>query len=144
MFIPGPNFFHPGYRIRIKTFKYCDPKNVYQALGNMIRVVHPGSESRFFTHPGSSGQKGNGSLIRIRNTDAKWCSFQLCCCFFPYIMTFISTFFMNLLPLFLWLQQLFSSSIIIIQSALVFVLLFSIIVSAPLLYTNAFHLQPHL
>ncbi len=34
----------------------------------MIRVVHTGSGSCFFTHPGSRGQKGNGSRIRIRNT----------------------------------------------------------------------------
>ncbi len=32
----------------------------------MIRVVHPGSDAWFFTHPGSWGQKGTGS--RIRNT----------------------------------------------------------------------------
>jgi hypothetical protein len=33
----------------------------------MIRDIHPGTGSRFFTHPGSRGQKGTGS--RIRNTD---------------------------------------------------------------------------
>ncbi len=32
----------------------------------MIRVVHPGSGSWLFTHPGSRGQKGNGSRIWIR------------------------------------------------------------------------------
>ncbi len=35
--------------IRIKEFKYFNPKNGFQALGNMIRVVHtepnPGSGS---------------------------------------------------------------------------------------------------
>jgi hypothetical protein len=40
----------------------------------MIRVVHPGSESRIwiliFTNPRSRGQKGTGSRIRIRNTAA--------------------------------------------------------------------------
>jgi hypothetical protein len=30
--------------------------------------VRPGSGSCFFTHPGSRGQKGTGSRIRIRNT----------------------------------------------------------------------------
>ncbi len=64
--IPDPNFYHPGfririffhpeYRIRIKEFKYFNLKNCFQALGNMIRVVHPGSR----------GQKGTG--YRIRNT----------------------------------------------------------------------------
>ncbi len=34
----------------------------------MIWVVHPGSGSWSFTHPGSRGQKGTGSRIRIRNT----------------------------------------------------------------------------
>ncbi len=34
----------------------------------MTRVVHPGSGSWFFTHPGSRGQNGTGSRIRIRNT----------------------------------------------------------------------------
>ncbi len=34
----------------------------------MIRVVLPGSGSWFFTHPGSWGQKGTGTRIRIRNT----------------------------------------------------------------------------
>jgi hypothetical protein len=37
----------------------------------MIRVVHPGSRIRMptFSHPGSRGQKGTQSRIRIRNTD---------------------------------------------------------------------------
>ncbi len=42
----------------------------------MIRVVHPGSRIRMLTFypswipaPGSRGQKGTGSRIRIRNTD---------------------------------------------------------------------------
>jgi hypothetical protein len=54
MFIPDPgsDFFHPGSelspsRILIKEFKYFNPKkskkNGFQALKNMIRVVHPGS-----------------------------------------------------------------------------------------------------
>jgi hypothetical protein len=44
---PGSDFFHPGYRIRIQEFKYgiLTPKNGFQALGNMILVVHPGSGS---------------------------------------------------------------------------------------------------
>jgi hypothetical protein len=33
MFIPDPNFFHPGSQIRIKEFKYFNPKNVLKALG---------------------------------------------------------------------------------------------------------------
>jgi hypothetical protein len=64
MFIPDPNFFHPGSkfvqlasRIRIKEFKYFTPKNCFYASGNMIRVVQPGS--------GSRGQKGTGSATLI-------------------------------------------------------------------------------
>jgi hypothetical protein len=34
----------------------------------MIRYVHLDPDLEFFTHPGSRGQKGTGSLIRIRNT----------------------------------------------------------------------------
>jgi hypothetical protein len=29
MFIPDPNFFHPGSWIRIKEFKYFNPKNCF-------------------------------------------------------------------------------------------------------------------
>jgi hypothetical protein len=39
--IPGSRI-----RIRIKEFKYFNPKNCFSALGNMIRDVHPGSGSR--------------------------------------------------------------------------------------------------
>ncbi len=60
--IPDPNCFHPVSRIRTKEF---NPKNGFYALGNMIRVVHPGSGSWLFTYPGSRGQKGTGSRIRI-------------------------------------------------------------------------------
>jgi hypothetical protein len=53
--IPDRNFFHPGSRIQgqkdsqirihIKEYKYFNPKTCFQALGNMIRDVHPGSRS---------------------------------------------------------------------------------------------------
>jgi hypothetical protein len=73
MFIPDPgsDFFPSrildlGSQIRIKT-----QKNGFKALGNMIRVVHPGSGSLLFTHLGSRSQKGTGSWIRIRNTAHK-------------------------------------------------------------------------
>ncbi len=56
MFILDPHYFHPrsrvkkipGSRIRIrfKEFKYFNPKNCFQALGNMIQDVHSGSGSR--------------------------------------------------------------------------------------------------
>jgi hypothetical protein len=60
MYIPDPNFFHPGSEFfpsripdlhqRILVFY---PKKNFYALGNMIWVVHPGSGSLVFTHPGS-------------------------------------------------------------------------------------------
>jgi hypothetical protein len=42
-----------------------NPKICFSSLGYMIR--YPGYGSRFFTHPGSRGQKGTGS--QIRNTE---------------------------------------------------------------------------
>ncbi len=79
--IPDPNCLHPGSRILIKQFKYFNPqkskKNGFQDLKNMIRVVHPGSripdpDADFLPSripdPGSRGQKGTQSWIRIRNT----------------------------------------------------------------------------
>ncbi len=48
--IPDPNFFHPGSRIRIKEFKYCNPKIVFLSSRKYDPggFVHPGSGSRFF------------------------------------------------------------------------------------------------
>ncbi len=58
MFIPDPNFFpsripDPGSecipsRIASKSLNFFNPKNGFQSLGIMIRVVHPGSGSWFF------------------------------------------------------------------------------------------------
>ncbi len=47
----------------------------------MIRVVHPGSGSWLFTipDPGSKGQKGIGSRIRIRNTAIFFNLYKQCC-----------------------------------------------------------------
>jgi hypothetical protein len=88
--IPNPTFFHPGSRIR--TVSIPDPgssknlgiltpkkaKNGFQALKNMIRVVHPGSRIRMitFSHPGSriQGSKrhpipdpGSATLLAFRS-----------------------------------------------------------------------------
>ncbi len=64
--IPDPNFLYPGSAS--KNLSILAQKNGFQALGNTILVVHPGSRI-LFTHPdsGSRGQKGTGS--RIRNND---------------------------------------------------------------------------
>jgi len=43
MFIPDPNLFHPGSASQ--EYKYENPKKLFEALGNMIRVVHAGSGS---------------------------------------------------------------------------------------------------
>ncbi len=66
-FIPNPTFFHPGSRIRIKEFKYFNPKKWFLSS----RKYDQGCSSRIpdpdpFTHSGSRGQKGTRS--RIRNT----------------------------------------------------------------------------
>ncbi len=62
MFIPDPTFFYPGSelspsRIRIKEFKYFNPKKMF-----------PDADFLPIPDPGSRGQKGTGSRIRIRNT----------------------------------------------------------------------------
>jgi hypothetical protein len=67
--IPGiPGLKDPGsqIQIRIKEFKYFfNPKDCSQALGIMIRDVHPVYGSRFFSipDPGSMGQYSTGSRI---------------------------------------------------------------------------------
>jgi hypothetical protein len=86
MFIPDPNFFHPGSeffssrildpnfsiqdsgsRIRIKEFENFNPKTCFDALGNMIRVVLPGSGLRIrimICYPSRiQGSKDTGSWI---------------------------------------------------------------------------------
>ncbi len=72
-----PHFFHSGSefflsRIRIKEFWYFSPKKFLYALGNMIRVVHPGSGSCFNpSHPGSGSaslrktSERNSSVVRL-------------------------------------------------------------------------------
>ncbi len=44
--IPGKKDSGSRIRIRIKVFKYFIPKKCFEALGNMIEDVHPGSVSR--------------------------------------------------------------------------------------------------
>jgi hypothetical protein len=63
---PGStNFFHPEFAS--KNLSILTQKNYFQALGNIIRVVH--HESGFITHPVSRGSKkapdpGSGTLER--------------------------------------------------------------------------------
>jgi hypothetical protein len=79
--IPDPNCLHPGSSS--KNLSILTPKkqkNGFQALKNMIRVVHPGSRIRIltFSHPGSriQGSKrypipdpgsGSATLIPVRH-----------------------------------------------------------------------------
>ncbi len=82
MFILDPNFFSsripnpgskrsriqgqkdPGSGSESKNLSIFNPNNFFWALGNMIRDVHPGSGSWFFTHP----------VSRIWNTAVQyWC-----------------------------------------------------------------------
>ncbi len=71
--ILDPNFFHPGPWIRIKdlsTVRILTEK-FFLASQNMIRVFIPDPYPDFLPiqDPGSRGQTGPGSRIRIRNTD---------------------------------------------------------------------------
>ncbi len=76
---PGsrPNFLHPGSAS--KNLSILNQKIVSKLLeiwsGLFITDPDPGSGSGFFTHHGSSGQKGTGSRIRIRSTELK----MFCC-----------------------------------------------------------------
>jgi hypothetical protein len=73
---PGSEFFPSRIRIRIKEFKYFNPKIVSKVSEvHMFRDVHPGSGFQIWAliflpipDPGSRGQKGSGFRIRIRNT----------------------------------------------------------------------------
>ncbi len=66
--IPDRNLFNPGSRIRIKELQYFSPKKKVSKHSEIWPGLffYPGSW--FFTHPGSRGQKGSGSRIRLRNT----------------------------------------------------------------------------
>ncbi len=78
---PGSKRFpdpHPHQRIEVQ---YFNPKNCIWALGNMIRDVHPGSGSWFFTHPGA----GSATLIF--------------CCYLWKVLFY--TFFLSIVVLFL-------------------------------------------
>jgi hypothetical protein len=65
---PNPTFFHPVSTL--KNLSILTQKIVFEALGNMIRAVHPGSGLLFFTHPRSRVQKGtgSGSATLVENT----------------------------------------------------------------------------
>ncbi len=70
IFIPDPNFFHPGSRIRIKEFKFFNSKKWFLSS----RKYDPGCSSRiqilkfYLQDPGYRCLKGSGSRFRIRNT----------------------------------------------------------------------------
>jgi hypothetical protein len=68
---PGSAFSNPDPGSASKIFKYFNPKNFFEAFGNMVRVVHPGSRILIFTHPGSMGQIGH----RIPDPDPQLFSF---------------------------------------------------------------------
>ncbi len=60
-----------GWLLLFSSVTFKTPTKIFfsegtftQFFGNMIRVVHPGSGSWFFTHPGSRGTKGTGSRIQ--------------------------------------------------------------------------------
>jgi hypothetical protein len=74
--IPDPNILHPGSRIRIKEFEYFNPKKWFPSTrkydpGFSSRIPDPDPDFLPVPDPGSRGQKGTGSGIRIRNTGGK-------------------------------------------------------------------------
>ncbi len=73
--IQDPNLLHPGSRIRIKEIKYSYPKKWFLSTQkydpgclSRIRILDPDRDFLPIPDPGSKGQKGIGSRIRIRNT----------------------------------------------------------------------------
>ncbi len=71
--IPDPTFFQPGSRIRIKEFKYFNPKKWFLSSrkydpGCSSRIPDPDADFLPIPDPGSRGQKGTWSRIWIRNT----------------------------------------------------------------------------
>ncbi len=99
MFIPDPNFFHPGSelspsRILIKEFKYFNPKKP-KKLFLSSKKYYPGCSSRIpvpdadflpipdpgsrISDPGVKKAPNPGSRIRIRNTGSanKYCRFKI-------------------------------------------------------------------
>ncbi len=83
--IPDPNCLHPGSRIRIKEFKYFNPKKNKKKFlssrkydpGCSSRIPDPDAEFLPIPDPGSRGQKGTGSRIRIRNTGKNLCIYEV-------------------------------------------------------------------
>ena len=83
MFIPDVYFSHPGSRIRIKEFKYFNPKKLFLSSWK----YDTGCSSRIrilillpIRDPGSRGQNGTGSRIWIHSTGVmKGCI----CCILP-------------------------------------------------------------
>ncbi len=76
--IPDPNCLHPGSRIRIKEFKYFNPKKPKKWFlssrkydpGCSSRIPDPDADFLPISDPGSKDHKGTGSRIRIRITDS--------------------------------------------------------------------------
>ncbi len=79
--IPDPNRLHPGSRILIKEFMYLNPnksKKMVSKLWSGLFIPDPGSGCWLspIPDPGSRGQKGTLSRIRIRNTGIRdWVPF---------------------------------------------------------------------
>jgi hypothetical protein len=96
IFIPDPNFFHPGSWILIKEFKYFNPKERFLSY----RKYDSGCWSRVriltfypsrISDPGSRGQKSTGSRIRQHCRYVKWTMHLLN--YFPPFFGFLSTLF---------------------------------------------------
>ncbi len=77
-----------------QRIKYLfNPKNCFEALGNMIRDDHPGSGFWFVTNPGSRIQGSKIPRIRIRNTGLNRQKFSVL-----FMMNFLARYFLLFLP----------------------------------------------
>ncbi len=63
-------FSHPGSRIRIKEFKYFNPRKLFLSFRKYDLGCSSPIRILIFTHPGSRGQNDTGS--RVRNNVRKW------------------------------------------------------------------------
>ncbi len=68
MFIPDPNFFHPGSASKCLSILTQNIASKLSELWSWLFIPDPYHESWYFTHPGSGIQGSKRPRIRIRRT----------------------------------------------------------------------------